>query len=259
MLLERLVMLGLPSSAAKFYVRLVTTGPDKISQVAAAVGISRDDGYRSFGYLTTHGFASATLTRPMLCVPADPDEVLDILDQRLQNRAAGVDAARRQLRPLLQDLQGSADAGQRMPFRIINGRDRAYETLHELLSDASTEMLVLNSHPAAAQLAAQAGLWQRVQQRADIGLQIRILLRNAPGALRHIQEVSSPNCEVRLADLPHGTRFSIADRSSMVFFTSLDASRWMSAPDTAISTDAADLVRMQRVLFSSLWSEAEPA
>lgn len=259
LLFDRLLVLGMPPSAAKFYVHLLMAGPEKISRVAASVGISRDEAYRSFAHLTGLGFASATLTRPMLCVPAGPDAVLDILERRCRHQATAVRTARAELFALLQELKGSADASQGTPFRIINGRGRTYDALHDMLSDASTEILMVNSHPAAAQLAAQTGLWRRVQQRADIGLQIRILMTDAPGARRHIQQVSSPNCEVRLADLPEGTRFTIADQSRMIFFTSMDTSPWLSAADTAISTDAKDLVRMESRLFSSLWAEADPA
>lgn len=256
---KALANLGVPEPAANTYGCMLATGAMKPSLIAAALGVSRDEAYRRLAYLVAQGFASATLTGPIMFVPAEPKEVLEILYRGTKRQEDLVVEERERLEPLLRKLcTPSPLEGNGTSIKVISGRRRAYDRLHEMLSGATKEMLVLNSHPAAAQLATEAGLWDRAQQRAALGLQIRILMDSSPTTLQHAGRVTESNCQVRVTNFDRAMRFSIADQKAMLFFACIDASPWMDANDSVISTKATAFLQMERALFWRLWDEAEP-
>lgn len=251
--------LGVPEAVAQTYVHLLEAGPVKVSALAAAMGTSRDDTYRRLSHLAAEGFAAATLTRPMMYVPAQPADVFQILHRQSIRLSNAVRQAQRELEPLLQEFRHVANpVDHGMPFRVVNGRERIYDNLHEMLDGAMTEMLVLSSHPAAAQLAAQAGLWRRISQRAGVGLRVRLLMQDTPAVRRHAARLASaPSCEVRFLQFDNAVNFSIADGHRMIFFASRDPAPWMgAASDCALVTTAPGFVEAQKTLFWYLWGKA---
>lgn len=258
LVVQSLIRLGVPGPAAEAYGCMLSTGAVKPSAVAAALGVSRGEAYRRLADLSAQGLVSATLTGPLTYLPAEPREVLDTLYLRSKRLVNCLREERERLEPVLRRLRAPPAAGYETTVRVMSGRERAYEHLHEMLSGATQEVLVLNSHPAAAQLAAETGLWQRAQQRADVGIQIRILMKKTAATLRHASALRGIDCQVRVIDLDRIIWYCIVDQKAMLFFARIDPSPRIGVDDSAISTTAAAFLQMEKALFWRLWDEAEP-
>lgn len=257
----QMISLDVPRTMAQTYVALLHHGPSKVSALASALGVSRDDMYRRLSQLEGSGFAFATLTRPVMYAAVPPADVFQILHRQNVRRSEAVLQAQEELEPLLRNFRLAADPAKKgMPFRIINGRERVYENIHELLDNAVREIIVFSSHPASAQLASQAGLWSRIRQRVEAGLKMRILMADTPTERQHAKTIQSPGFEARFHLPERQVNFCIIDGQRMLFFTSRDTSPWLGVgSDSAIITEAPGLVGAQESLFQHIWDNAKTA
>lgn len=220
-------------------------------------GVTRDTMYRRLNDLVAAGFASTTLTRPVTYVPTNPRDVLKSLLHQSEEFVQRIQRERRDVEGLLVGLQGAGDGDSGMPFRILSGRRRAYDVLHEMLDQAVEHARVVHLHPSAADLATEAVLWKHAQERAEDGLDVQILLADSPSARRLAPRFGGGgHCQIRLLQPQESIGFAVADRHRMLFLASGDQSPWMDASDCFVVTERQGFIEAQIDLFERLWHEA---
>lgn len=254
---ERLVALGLEEAAARAYVRLSIVGPSAASEVAAALKIHRTDAYRTLLRLVDAGYATASIDRPVTFTALAPEVVFEKLEERQRQKLSELQRARSEVGPLLASLRNEpTEDALRSTFRIVKGRAEIYDVMKDMITQARTAVISLNTNPAGNASAEAAGLWARARERAAEGIDTRALVLTTPEIRPRVAAMMKgvPLLHVRHIETPNPMRFFLVDERHLVIFAVNDSSPRLGAEgEIALMTDARDLVLSQAMLFETLW------
>src|SRR5581483_7158326 len=134
---------------AAVYVKLCVAGPWKVSDLAEALEVHRNDVYRSLERLGARGLVETTLESPARYTAADP---LKVLDLEIEARLAALEAlksSRQRTTDLVKALQCDAQGPQKTVYRILQGRQEISAARRKLIAGARHEVLALTTSPHA--------------------------------------------------------------------------------------------------------------
>lgn len=256
-LVDRLVALGIEPREAKLYVHLTLRGPMRASEAAAAVRLKRTETYRALEALARRGFVTPRLARPVVYEAVSPEalfaELLATHDarrtemERLRERVARLATAAR---------EGRDRPSGRYGYKIVQGRRAILGAVETALRQARASYAIVSSVFDVPNAGPQSRAYQTMLARAELGLPMRVLLRDAPGVDRVVAPLTTmPNVHVRVFEPAHAVRFAIVDGREVVCWLVSDAAPGVDArDDVAMWTNAPDFIAAQQTLFEALWA-----
>ena len=249
--------LNLVDADAAVYVQLVLAGPAKVSDLAEALKIHRNDVYRTAERLMQRGLIEATLERPARYVAVDPQKVFDA---EIAARLRSIDALK-QTREHVTDLVSKihlAASPTKSTYRVIQGRPDIYGNVRELIEGAKTSVTWATTLPASAVLWDLFGLYDTVRAAAKRGVDFRGLVRPEAGGLSRLEAaLDLTNVELRNLEAAGIVRFLVVDDRELVMWVVNDPSESLYAGDeVAIRSTAPGFVEAQRFFFEQAWDRA---
>lgn len=255
---EGLQLVGMDDGQATAYVRLSLRGPLRAAELAADLGISRQDAYRLLHAMMARGFIASDLGHPAT-FRASPSE--EIFARALASQAARVkelshaDAA---VTEALGRMQPTSEEPAGPTFRIVRGRADVLSLAARLIADARDELRMVSTHPATMSLAAVSGIQDAVAGQVRRGTRVRGIVRAGPDGPRHPDALAGLG-EVRALDRDVPAGLLVADDRSLLLSIVTDPSgRLRATDDVSLWTDARHLVALQSLLFDALWEQAAP-
>jgi sugar-specific transcriptional regulator TrmB len=250
--------LQLSTVDAAAYVRLCMGGPRKVSEIAAAMGVHRNDVYRSLERLAARGLVETTLENPARYLASDPLLALDgELDGRLSALSA-LQARRERIVELVGAMTADAEEPASADYRVIQGRQEIASARRDLIASAKREVLWLSTTGHALAAAEFDGTLETVLGRAG-GVRMRIALDATDEELARTGLVAgAPRVEVARFATPSPVELLIVDDDRLLLSVVHDPSRALYAQgDVAFLTEAGGLIDAQKVFFEQCWAVAE--
>jgi len=252
--------LKLSAVDAAAYVQLCMSGPSKVSDMAQALSVHRNDVYRSLERLSTRGLVETTLEKPARYVAVDPRKVFDA---ELEGRLATLDqmrTSRAHTTKLLQDLQHEVAGPEHTSYRIIQGRQDISAQRRRMIQEARHEIVSVSTHAPDIVLSEYDGSFDALLARKDGGPRMRALMAVTPEARSHLDAAGAyPRLEVRSFASERIVRFTLIDDRELLLNVVNDSGRSLYAPDeVALLTTARGLVDAERIFFDQCWGQAQP-
>jgi hypothetical protein len=252
--------LGVSAPDAATYMHLCVSGPSKVSEVADALHVHRNDVYRSLDRLTARGLVSTTLEKPARYIATDPREFLDV---ELSARLAALDElkdARERATSLLEELQATESSPEKATYRVVQGRQEIGRERRRMLAEARDEILFMSTFPHTLVLGEFDGTTDALLARKDDGPAARFLLSIPPAVQKHLDTLlAHPRLEARRFDEPQDVRFLLVDDRELLLNVVNDSGHSLYAPsEVALLTSARGLVDAERLFFEQSWAQGTP-
>jgi sugar-specific transcriptional regulator TrmB len=250
-LVDKLVRLGMSRDEALVYVRLQDLGPSRAGAVADALGITRQNAYRTFERMAAHGFATPSMARPRLYSAAQPATVIQLLHGRLEALENEFDDALTQTVPSLEALRGlRVEHPPHVHFTLLRGLDAIVQQAQQMCRDAESQVAGLFADPLDRPLVTSVA-------KLDVasGLHARVLVAKKAAPLTSL--VSAP-AQLRVVDRdPLATSIVVDERECLVL-VSPERGKKRGEPAIAYRTNAPGVVTLQQAAFEGIWTVGQP-
>lgn len=252
--------LGLTGPDAAVYVHLCVGGAAKVSDLAEALHMHRNDVYRTTERLLERGLVQATVERPARFVAVPPTEVFD---HEIENRLAAVENLRKsrtEVMALVEQLQTLAPSTPKGVYKILQGRPTIYAHRDHMLMHAKESIQWVTSHVPALKHAEVSGTLGIMAQRAADGIHFDVLVRTTPATKGALEQLRGyPNVAIREFECDVPVRFLLIDGKELLMFVVNDPSDSLYAADeVAIYTTAAGFVAAQQQFLQTSWAASRP-
>lgn len=252
------LQLGGPDAA--LYVHLCMAGPAKVSDLADALKIHRNDVYRSAERLITRGLIETTVERPARYVAVEPAKVFD---QEIATRLKAIDALKRsreEISSLLMQLHLTQPAPSRGTYKVIQGRPEIHAMRARLVEDAKDSIDWATSFAPSVNLADIGGSLDAMLRRVHDGVRMRALVRTVPNNRPKLEPfLQQKTAEIREFDVGSIVRFLVVDGRDLLMYVVNDPSESLYARDeVALYTTAPGFVHAQTVFFEQSWAASKP-
>ena len=250
--------LGIGGPDAALYVHLCMAGPAKVSDLAEALKLHRNDVYRSAERLMQRGLIETTVERPARYVAVDPKRVFET---EIESRLKAIDALKRsreEVSSLLLQLHMTTPQPSRGTYKVVQGRPEIHALRNRLLADAKQSIDWATSFGPSVQLADLSGTLDAMLERTADGVRFRALARPVPHALPKMQAfLAHETAAVRRFEVESVVRFLIVDGHDLVMYVVNDPSESLYArEEVALHTTAPGFVHAQQVFFDQSWDAA---
>lgn len=261
-IVEKLTLLGLDREDADLYARLLQVGPAKVSALTPYVETSRSSLYRRLDELCERGLATKSVGQPTVYEARAPSAVFKRRSKTLEREQARIDALEEQLSEPLERLSTSKTQETQPHWQRLEGTQRIYDVVEQLLDEAEESIWAASNHPACfrTDVPVIERAWSAVGQRAEEGISTRVLLDFDHGSKRTLDPVL-PLQAIEFRDLQmDGTiHVLIVDQEDVVVWARVGALTPRSGPESvALWTTAPNLVAGQVELFRRLWESSSP-
>lgn len=255
----RLQGFDLDEREARVYAYLVTKGPSRAGDAAAATRLKRTETYRTLQALMERGLVTAELGRPAVYQALPIDTLITGALARHEERRRAIEESREKIHEALAAAQAQASPTTRNGYKILQGRRTIYATLEEMLTRASKSHWTATTYLSARNATPQNRPYQKLVKRAKDGLPMRMVLCDTPGIEDIIADLAKPTIALRFFDQPHPIRFTIMDGREIIFWLVHDPEPGLDARgDVAMWTTAPEFVRAQETLFEAIWERSRP-
>jgi sugar-specific transcriptional regulator TrmB len=250
--------LNLSQVDAATYVRLCMGGPWKVSELATAMDVHRNDVYRSLERLGARGLVETTLENPARYTAADP---VKMLGMELDARAGALESlrqARERTMGLVSSLRAAAQNPPKTTYRIVQGRQEVAAMRRRMIAGATQEVMGLTTSPHSLAVAEFDGTLDAMLAQRDAGVRLRLLMDVPDEELRRVG-LAPPrgSLEVRRLETPAPIQFLIVDGREILMSVVEDPARSLYAPgDVALVSAAPGLLEAERVFFDLCWEQA---
>lgn len=255
---NELAQLGMPEDEARVWAYLRILGPSKASAVADATGLSRARTYRALKALGGHGFVRTGVGRPRIYESVDPADVFSRLHRRAEEKLQTIEAAARELRPAIRELERTRTPAMSQPrFDILRSRPTIHSHLISLFDEAGLSIDLAYGHPSAASILAGNGIVQAIKQCGAAGVAVRILLATTEAQQIRGQVDGDDHVRVRTLEMnDRGLRVTVDETTAVVTLVEGESSSARCEECVAFVTDSIDFIRAERARFDVLWSGA---
>lgn len=247
--------LQLSGPDAALYVHLCVAGPAKVSDLADALKLHRNDVYRTAERLVTRGLIQTTVERPARFVAIEPDQVFDAeINQRLQ-AIERLRQSRTEITTLVDQLHSLAPTPTKGVYKIIQGRQAIYHQREQMIQSARASLDWVSTFGPSVAHAEISGALDLMLKRVQDGVRLRALVpttpQNRPALAPFLHE---PAAQVRHFDLDAPVRYFIADGKELLMFVVNDPSESLYAEDeVAVYSTAPGFVHAQLQFLDQSW------
>jgi sugar-specific transcriptional regulator TrmB len=240
------------------YVHLCMAGPAKVSDLAEALKLHRNDVYRTAERLMQRGLIETTVERPARYVAIDPQKVFD---SEITTRLKAIDSLKRsreEISSLLLQLHMTAPQPSRGTYKVVQGRPEIHAMRTRLVSEAKTSIEWATSFAPSVPMADLSGSLDAMMARVQEGVQFRALARATPHSLPKMQPfLKYDNAQVRRFEVESVVRFLLVDDAQLLMYVVNDPSESIYAKEeVALHTTAPGFVHAQKVFFDQSWASA---
>lgn len=244
---------------AATYVRLCMGGPWKVSELASALEVHRNDVYRSLERLAARGLVETTLESPARYAATDPMKMLDLELERRHAAMEALDRRRQDTTALVRSLRDEATAPAESRYRIVQGRQEIAAARRKLIADAQEEVLGITTSPHGLAAAEFDGTLEAILARGEGGPRMRFLLNVPDAEVARVGLHDAAGVQVRRLGTEAAIHFLIADGKEILLTVVQDPARSVYAQgDVALLTPAPGLLEAERAFFEQCWGAAQP-
>lgn len=257
---SELEALGLNDDEATVYLRLLQTGPSKVSQLSAYFEMSRSTLYRVLDELAEKGFVAKSLDRPTVYTPEDPEAVFEIGSQELRRQLDHLESVRDRVLDPMEEIADLHGGGEEDPhhWKRLEGASRIYEVIHKRAQNADRSVEALSNHSLCTKswLPIVEKAWRILAERARGDVDVRLLLGFEEPYERVPDGVDAGPLAVRRFDADDTVHFLLFDRSEIVLVLRPEDASLGQKDEVAVWTDAPGIVATHKALFTQRWPEA---
>ena len=245
----------LSDADAAVYVQLCVGGPAKVSDLADALSLHRNDVYRTAERLAARGLLQTTLERPVRYLAVDPGKAFDA---EIEARLAAIDAlraSRKEIAQVLAQVQAKAAPQPKNVYKVVQGRNEIYAARNQMLRDAERTIEWATTFAPAVSMAEVSGALEVIREKADAGVSVRALVRTTPESrLRLASLARHPNACIRHVDPPGVVRFFIVDgRELLMWVVNGDPGSYYARDEVAIQASAPGFIHAESLFFEQTW------
>lgn len=262
-LATHLESVGLDEEEGLVYVRLLQSGPSKVSELTSWVDVSRSKLYRILDSLAERGVVEKGLDRPTVYAAADPEDVFELGLDEVDRRRACIERARDRALDRLERLSSDRDhRAEEEHWRRLEGNTPIFRALARTIEEAEEEVWALSNNDECWTTArpSVAEAWEAIADRAENGLDVRLLVE-PPGPPEETlpDPVLEGDVDVRTFEDPRTMHVLVADRRDLVLSLRPDPRNGgQHREPVAVATNAPGLVATHVALFEERWQDAEP-
>ncbi|HWH09059.1 MAG TPA: helix-turn-helix domain-containing protein [Candidatus Thermoplasmatota archaeon] len=252
--------LELSGQDAAFYVHLCVAGPAKVSDLAEALKVHRNEVYRAAERLVQRGLVQTTVERPARFVAIGPDQVFDAEIQQRLRAIERLRQSRKEVTTLVDQLHALAPAPAKGVYKIIQGRQAIYHQRDQMVQAARESLDWVSTFAPSVAHAEISGTLDLMLRRVQEGVRLRALVpttpHNRPALAPFLRE---PSAQVRHFDLDVPVRYLIADGRELLMFVVNDPSESLYAEDeVAVYSTASGFVHAQLQFLEQSWGASRP-
>lgn len=254
--------LGLDEEEAELYVRLLQTGPAKVSTLTSFFDVSRSKLYRMLDELAERGYVNKSLGRPTIYEPQPPDAVFDTVIDELRLNQQQLEELRTDVQAPLDEISAEGAASQQHHWKRLEGTGRIHEALHAMVTRSEESLWTASSYEIAPgrlpPLLRQA--WTLVTDRANKGLEVKAAL-NLPEtpAEGTPSDLAAKGISLRRFPDERPIHFILVDRRDVILWARSEVRREAGVRESiGLWTDAPGVVAACEALFETLWEKATP-
>lgn len=242
-----------PADAA-VYVQLCVGGPAKVSDLADAMGLHRNDVYRTAERLAARGLLQTTLERPVRYMAVEPGKAFDA---EIEARLSAIEAlrtSRKEISQILAQVQAKA-AQPKNVYKVIQGRNEIYAARNQMIREATRSIEWATTFAPAVCMADVGGALEAMMEKAAEGVSVRALVRSTPETREKLRPLAEhPNATIRHIEPPGVVRFFITDDSQILMWVvNADPASYYARDEVAILANAPGFIHAERLFFDQAW------
>ena len=251
--------LELSGPDAALYVHLCVAGPAKVSDLADALKLHRNDVYRTAERLVQRGLIQTTVERPARFVAIGPDQVFD---SEINNRLQAIERlrqSRKEITTLVDQLHSLAPAPTKGVYKIIQGRQAIYHQREQMIQSARESLSWVSTFGPSIAHAEISGSLDLMLKRVEEGVRLRALVPTTPQNRPALTPfLSQKAVEIRHFDMEVPIRYFIADDRELLMFVVNDPSESLYAEDeVAVYSTAPGFVHAQLQFLEQSWAASK--
>lgn len=253
---------GLAREEAEVYLRLLRTGPAKVSTLSSYFEMSRSKLYRVLDELAERDIVTKSLARPTLYEAEDPEDVIQAELEDLRQRERRVEELLDTTIEPLRRLKRADGPSTEHHWKRIEGSATIYRALRKAATSAQEKIRVVSNHELSLRLELPMveKLWKVATGRAHEGVTVEMLFDLPEDPFDQLPSwiVEEP-LSIRQLDERDPLHFTIFDGEEVILWArTTDKLASRGAEAVALWTNAPGVAAPLRTLFRRLWPESQP-
>jgi sugar-specific transcriptional regulator TrmB len=261
--LKSLMALGLTKAEAKVYFYLAKRGPKKASEIARALGMTRQQFYVVAGRLQGKAIVTATVDRPAKFFAVPLNKVLDLVAKAKFEEAKIIEANKGNLLSDWESIAIPAVEENTSKFTVIKGRNHVYSKIHQMIQESQSQISVISDVSGLfhAEQFEILDVMESNPKKQDI--QFRIVTEvpsNYLNAVKDLLKTINPEIKIKARNTDIGLtlfpRMVIRDNKEILYFVSAKPDVTEDNNDDALFTNCSSLVKPLSTVFENLWQNS---
>ncbi|MEM2130390.1 MAG: helix-turn-helix domain-containing protein [Candidatus Bathyarchaeia archaeon] len=256
-LLKTLATLGFDEIEAQIYLYLAKKGPQKACAINKALKLTKQQFYPSIKRLQSKGIVNSTMEHPARFSALPFEKVLDSFIIAKIEETRNLQQRKAEILANWQDLKLEDDTSAK--FTVIEGRTFIYSKIHQMIQEATMQVLAITAVPTLAQ-ADQRDVFEASYSKSKV--QFRFLTELSEHTAQVMKSLLKETAKTRLKiegrnpDLgltlfPH---MLVRDEKEALFFTKpRNETSIIEKDDVCLWTDCKPLVKAFTAMFEELW------
>ena len=250
-------ILDLDDLEVKIYLNLLRTGPITASALAKELDVDRARMYRTVDKLVNQNILSTTLSIPKLCIPAEPQEALELALRKKEDEVKKIKKSGQRIIEKISSKITSTDGISVPTFRVVQGRTNTYSDISQIIENSSNTVYIVTTLEDISKM-----------YHSTIPEKIAICEKNG-GHVRLIVEINDHTqvsfvkrfnaTETRVCKLPSKGRMVVENDRQMILSDSSAVNHLSSNRDLDFSlcTNSTEMVNNLTRLCELLWESGD--
>ena len=260
--LKTLSDLGLTRLDSKVYIYLAKKGPQKGIDIAKALKVQKPQLYRSLKNLQSKAIVTATLERPARFSVASFEKVLDMFIRTKLEEAQNIQTEKNNLLSSWKTIQTGASTETSAGFMVIEGRNRIYSRIKQMINEAKNQLSIISTVPSLARADRFGVLDSDFKHPRLPDVQFRLLTYLAKHNVHTIEAlfdetpITELRFEIRIPNLGLGLfpQMVIRDEEEVMFFINSKVDGALPEQDNlCLWTNCKSMIHSFLAMFEDLW------
>jgi sugar-specific transcriptional regulator TrmB len=251
-------ILNLDEFEASVYLNLLRAGPITASALSKELDIDRARMYRTVDKMVSRKIISTTISKPKLCIAADPKDVLNMALKRKQDE---INRIKNNGELIIEKInkEFTTKPGTNVPtFRIVQGRNNIYADIAQMIENATGIVYIATTLEDISRMY-HSEIPEKIKLCEKNGGKVRLIAELDD--LKLISFVKRFNAsETKICKLPSKGRMVVQKDQQMIMSDSSMAHQMStnSESDFSLCTNSSEMVNNIHSLCSLLWETAQP-
>ena len=249
---RNLARIGLTPNEARIYVMLAKKGAQKGSNLAKLLNFPRPQAYYLLASLCKKGIVSRTTNNPMKFVALPFEEAANALLNIQKQELTQLESQTKALLDawsLITDSEVTCEEIDEEKLQILQGNYAVYRKIHNTISSAQRELIVLANQRELAKLHSN-DITDHFESLAARGVHIRLLVFSEPN-FKVVEKIE--NCDIKVLGENNSTTNCIIVDKKQAFFLRDEPHKFGTS---AIYTNCSYFVQCVLCLFRATWNSS---